>query len=111
MDRELPCFDGHRFGRRSRRIMTYAWRLRSADLPHTTLAMSTTTSAALFAGAVLCFYLFRRSQRSKLPLPPGPKRLPLIGNLLDIPKNNEWLTFQDWHKQHGTYSVIIVVFD
>ncbi|KXN92569.1 O-methylsterigmatocystin oxidoreductase [Leucoagaricus sp. SymC.cos] len=34
-------------------------------------------------------------------LPPGPGRLPLIGNLLDMPKEKEWLAFADWGEKYG----------
>jgi len=52
-------------------------------------------------GLILCLYLKLRSN-SSLPLPPGPKKLPLIGNLLDLPKRPEWEIFQKWSKQYGT---------
>lgn len=38
---------------------------------------------------------------NRLPLPPGPKPLPLIGNVLDMPKYHEWYTYQDWNKKYG----------
>lgn len=39
-----------------------------------------------------------------LPLPPGPKGLPLIGNLLDMPKDFEWETYHQWCKEFSTRS-------
>ncbi|KAI1797845.1 CyP450 monooxygenase [Ganoderma leucocontextum] len=53
-----------------------------------------------------CIFLliFRNlpSRRSRfLPLPPGPKRLPILGNALDIPLSKQWLTFQRWAEQYG----------
>jgi len=54
--------------------------------------------------ASLCLFivssLLRRSKRG-LPLPPGPKGLPLIGNILDMPTEQEWLTFAKWGEQWG----------
>ncbi|TFK37751.1 cytochrome P450 [Crucibulum laeve] len=36
------------------------------------------------------------------PLPPGPKGLPIIGNLRDMPEpGQEWFTFTDLAKQYG----------
>ncbi len=43
----------------------------------------------------------RRSPFANFPLPPGPHRLPIIGNVLDIPKAQEWLVYQGWSKKFG----------
>lgn len=42
------------------------------------------------------------STMSGLKLPPGPPRRPLIGNLLDMPKKEERLTYSRWAKKYGT---------
>lgn len=34
-------------------------------------------------------------------LPPGPSKLPVLENLLDIPASQEWLTFAEWGKKWG----------
>ena len=34
-------------------------------------------------------------------LPPGPKGLPIIGNIYDIPEKFEWVTYRELSRQYG----------
>jgi hypothetical protein len=38
---------------------------------------------------------------SRLPYPPGPRGLPIIGHFLTFPKNFVWLTFTEWGQKYG----------
>ncbi|KAJ7483546.1 cytochrome P450 [Mycena latifolia] len=47
---------------------------------------------------VVLFYGLKRN-RSRLPLPPGPKKLPLVGNLFDMPTERQWEAYHKWSKE------------
>jgi hypothetical protein len=53
---------------------------------------------SLFA-ALKAFRDHRR--RGGLPYPPGPRPVPLIGNLLDIPRESSWLAYTELAKKYG----------
>ena len=68
--------------------------------------MSQLDTFAISATVVLIFlYLKRKNVRSfsHLPLPPGPKGLPVIGNLRDMPTSFEWKTYHKWSKELGMF--------
>ena len=62
------------------------------------------TYVQLFVALLLLAIVYRLLQgkrRSRLPFPPGPKGLPLIGNLRDMPAQYQWLKYEGWGKDLG----------
>ncbi|KAJ3509588.1 hypothetical protein NLJ89_g5139 [Agrocybe chaxingu] len=53
-------------------------------------------AAALALAFVLVHISWNKFSNKAAPLPPGPRKLPLIGNLFDIPREREWFTFTEW---------------
>ena len=60
----------------------------------------------LNVGLIIYFYS-SKNKRSSLPLPPGPKKLPLLGNLLDLPTSYEWLKYAEWGKRFSRFPGVI----
>ncbi|KAF8960141.1 cytochrome P450 [Flammula alnicola] len=61
---------------------------------------------ALTVVSLLLIYrlFFRKSDSTygRLPLPPGPRALPIIGNVLDMPTHHEWETYHKWCQELDT---------
>ncbi|KII86265.1 hypothetical protein PLICRDRAFT_164703 [Plicaturopsis crispa FD-325 SS-3] len=63
----------------------------------------------LLAG--LAIYLLQRvSEQAKrrASLPPGPRGLPLVGNLFDMPTSNQWMKFAEWGKKYGDICFVTI---
>ncbi|KAG5644265.1 hypothetical protein DXG03_008750 [Asterophora parasitica] len=64
--------------------------------------MATLNVQASVASFVVILYLYlKRRNTSSLPLPPGPKKRWLFGNILDLPKSFEWISYHNWCKEFG----------
>ncbi|KAN0109867.1 cytochrome P450 [Russula decolorans] len=65
---------------------------------------------------IYLLFVFRdRRRRGGLPYPPGPPPRPIIGNILDIPKDTPWITYVDMSKKYDdvislrVFSEVVVV--
>ncbi|KAJ7495381.1 cytochrome P450 [Mycena latifolia] len=62
------------------------------------------TSILCACGAIAAtgYSIYWRRNRSQLPLPPGPPKLPLVGNLFDVPANFQWEKWMEWSKEYNS---------
>ncbi|KAF8884004.1 cytochrome P450 [Infundibulicybe gibba] len=75
--------------------------------PPVSVAMISLDLLASAASFSLILYLYAKRPKSSytnLPLPPGPKKKFLIGNLLDMPTDYVWKTYHQWCKDFGAVS-------
>ncbi|KAF7373962.1 putative monooxygenase [Mycena sanguinolenta] len=62
--------------------------------------MSVSVTAAILVGAAVSTALWNFFPR-KSNVPPGPRRWPLIGSVLEIPRAYQWVTFSKWAETYG----------
>jgi hypothetical protein len=57
--------------------------------------------AGLVAVILLVAVVLNRPRKDGLPLPPGPPKRPLVGNIPDMPEKEAFLAFDKWKKEYG----------
>lgn len=61
--------------------------------------------AQLAVAFMAVFYLWSighwRARTRGRPLPPSPKRLPIVGNMLNMPRSRQWVGYRDLSRQLG----------
>ncbi|PCH41812.1 cytochrome P450 [Wolfiporia cocos MD-104 SS10] len=62
---------------------------------------------SLFLGTVIAHHIVWGRRRGRLP--PGPRGLPFVGNILDVPKSHQWKTFYEWSRKWGDIVSVTVL--
>jgi hypothetical protein len=57
----------------------------------------------------LALFMWYKGEK-RLPYPPGPKRLPIVGNLFSMPSREEWVTYRKWSKKAGMTRDAIILY-
>jgi hypothetical protein len=59
--------------------------------------------AVSFVGLTVWLYNIFVKKPNPAPFPPGPKGLPLLGNIADLPTSQPWDTFSKWGEIYGKF--------
>ncbi|KAI0323796.1 cytochrome P450 [Cubamyces sp. BRFM 1775] len=65
------------------------------------VSIGPTEAFLLLFSLVIAFTVSLKCERERKYLPPGPRGIPFLGNVLDIPQDQPWAAFSRLSKQYG----------
>ncbi|KAJ7093420.1 cytochrome P450 [Mycena belliarum] len=74
------------------------------------LVMPSRTVLFICGSLLVAWLCFKFISRHSHPLPPGPRKLPVIGNILSIPRAYQWMKFAKWAKHYNSDIIHLDVF-
>ena len=62
----------------------------------------------LFVGVMVAILssLAKKARSTRLRLPPGPKPLPVVGNMFDMPTIEPWKTYREWCNDYDKIHIL-----
>lgn len=60
------------------------------------------------AGAAITLVALYMKNRNRYLRPPGPKGLPMVGNIFDVPSKRQWVQYVNWSHEFGMCYVCVV---
>ncbi|OCH88130.1 cytochrome P450 [Obba rivulosa] len=76
--------------------------------PHSGMGLSILDGFIIFSVIITVLVGLHKSKNARVVVPPGPKGLPLLGNIFDLPTSEPYRAALKWSKQYGDITYLHV---